>query len=84
LARLSIPVELVCEIGGKHFALERTGIDPFEGYVRLQNDALTNFRPLEPRIFDTLPPTEYIELYMPLKAAERLRGQAISSQRLSS
>lgn len=75
--RHSAAVELVCEIGGKHFALEHTGVEPFEGYVRLQNDALTHFRPLEARISDTLPPTEYIELHMPLKATEGLRGKAL-------
>jgi hypothetical protein len=73
------PVELVCDIGGRAFALEHTGIEPFEGYVRLQNDALTHFRPLEEKIAQDLPATDYVELHMPLKATEGLRGKALVS-----
>lgn len=69
-------VELICEIGGQQFAFEHTGVEPFEGYVRLQNDALTHFRPLEHVISNRLPPTDYIELHIPLKATEGLRGKA--------
>ena len=72
------PVELVCDIGGKQFAFEHTGVEPFEGFLRLQNDALTHFRPLEQRISASLPPTEYLELHMPLKATEGLRGKALA------
>ena len=28
------PVELVCTIGGRLYAIEHTGIEPFEGHVR--------------------------------------------------
>jgi hypothetical protein len=73
------PVELVCDIGGRQFAVEHTGVEPFEGHVRLQNDARTHFRPLEERIAISLPATEYIELHMPLKATEGLRGKALAS-----
>src|ERR1700692_1130674 len=73
------PVELVCDIGGQQFAFEHTGVEPFEGFVRLQNDALTHFRPLEDRLSNSLPSTEYIELHMPLKATEGLRGNALAA-----
>jgi hypothetical protein len=73
------PVELVCDIGNRQFAVEHTGVEPFEGHVRLQNDALTHIRPLEDRIAAGLPTTEYIELHMPLKATEGLRGKALAS-----
>jgi len=73
------PVELVCHIGDRQFALEHTGVEPFEGFMRLQNDAVTHFRPLEHRIAQELPATEYIELHMPLKATEGLRGKALTS-----
>jgi hypothetical protein len=73
------PVELVCDIGGQQFALEHTGVEPFEGYVRLQNDARTHFRPLEDRISDSLPSTEYLELHMPLKATEGMKGKTLAS-----
>ncbi len=73
------PVEMICNIGARLFALEHTGVEPFEGFVRLQNDALTHFRPLENRISACLPSTEYILLRMPLKATEGLRGKALAS-----
>jgi hypothetical protein len=77
--RDAAPVELVCDVGGQQFAFEHTGVEPFEGHVRLQNDALTHFRPLEDRLSERLPSTEYIELHMPLKATEGLRGKALAA-----
>src|SRR5882672_8326211 len=73
------PVEMVCDIGTQRFALEHTGVEPFESFVRLQNDALTHFRPLEARIAESLSPSEYVLLEMPLKATEGLRGKALAN-----
>ncbi len=73
------PVELVCDIGGQQFAFEHTGVEPFEGHLRLQNDALTHFRPLEKCISDSLPSTDYLELHMPLKATEGMKGKTLAS-----
>jgi hypothetical protein len=72
------PVEMVCDIGPQSFAFEHTGVEPFEGFVRLQNDALTHFRPLEVRIAESLSPSDYVLLEMPLKATEGLRGRALA------
>jgi hypothetical protein len=72
------PVEMVCDIGNHQFAFEHTGVEPFEGYVRLQKDALTHFRPLEDRITPSIPQSEYVELHMPLKATEGLRGKELA------
>jgi hypothetical protein len=72
------PVEIVCDIGTQRFALEHTGVENFEGFVRLQNGALTHFRPLEARIAENLPPSEYVLLEMSLKATEGLRGEALA------
>jgi hypothetical protein len=32
------PIELACEIAGRLFALEHTGIEPFAGHMRLEAD----------------------------------------------
>jgi hypothetical protein len=72
------PVEIVCDIGNRQFAFEHTGVEPFEGFVRLQNDALSHFRPLEDRIAPSIPQSEYCELHMPLKATEGLRGKELA------
>lgn len=71
------PVELVCNIGGQQFAVEHTGIEPFEGFMRLQSDALTHFRPLEARVARGIPDEEFVQLDMPLKATEGLRGNKL-------
>jgi hypothetical protein len=73
------PVEIVCDIGNRQFAFEHTGVEPFEGFVRLQNDAITHFRPLEDRLAPAIPNSEYVELHMPLKATEGLRGKALAT-----
>jgi hypothetical protein len=72
------PVEIVCDIGARRFALEHTGVEPFEGFIRLQKDATTHFRPLEDRIAPSIPQSEYVELHMPLKATEGLRGKELA------
>jgi hypothetical protein len=72
------PVEFVCDIGTRRFAFEHTGIEPFEGFMRLQHDAKTHFRPLEALISKTMPSSDYVELDMPLKATEGLRGNALT------
>jgi hypothetical protein len=72
------PVEMVCDIGCQLIALEHTGVEPFEGYMRLQNDALTHFRPLEVLISKSLPQSDYVLLDMPLKATEGLRGKELA------
>lgn len=73
------PVELVCNIGKRQYAIEHTGVEPFDGFMRLQNDALTHFQPLEDRIAQSLLATEYVELHMPLKATEGLRGRNLAA-----
>jgi hypothetical protein len=72
------PVEIVCDVGSQLIALEHTGVEPFEGYMRLQNDARTHFRPLEVLISKSLSPSDYVLLDMPLKATEGLRGKELA------
>lgn len=71
------PVELVCEIGGTLFAIEHTGIEPFAGHMQLEAEAASHFRPIEAMVTGQLPPDEHIELHMPVKATQGLRGASI-------
>jgi len=54
------PVELTCSIGGRLFAFEHTGIEPFERHIAIEakrhfqplRDALKTADPLAPLFFD--------------------------------
>jgi hypothetical protein len=71
------PVELACEIGGRLFAIEHTGIEPFPGHMQLEAEAGVQFRPIESMVAGRLPPNEHFELHMPVKATQGLKGGAL-------
>jgi hypothetical protein len=71
------PIELTCQIGGQLFAIEHTGIEPFAGHLRLEADAEKHFKPIEAMLAGALPATEHIELHIPLKATNGMKGAAI-------
>ena len=71
------PIELSCEIAGKLFAFEHTGIEPFAGHLQLEAEAVTHFKPIELMLAGSLPATEHFELHIPLKATQGLKGVAI-------
>jgi hypothetical protein len=75
--RHAAPIELVCHIGGKLFAIEHTGIEPFAGHMQLEAEAATHFKPIEAMVAGALPATEHFELHIPLKATQGLKGAAI-------
>lgn len=61
------PVELTWRLGAQLFALEHTGIEPFEDYMRLEAEAKRHFDPIKVALKDSLPP-DVIELHVPAKA----------------
>jgi hypothetical protein len=61
------PVELTWKFGDQLFALEHTGIEPFDGHMRLEAEAKRHFDPIREALKDMLP-TEIIELHVPVKA----------------
>jgi hypothetical protein len=67
------PVEVVCRIGERLFAFEHTRIEPFDGHIRLQADALVHFKPVVERLAGILPLTESLHLIVPAKATEELK-----------
>ncbi|HEY3920057.1 MAG TPA: hypothetical protein VGL83_19865 [Stellaceae bacterium] len=60
-------VELVWRLGQKLFALEHTGIEPFEGHMQLEAEAERHFGPISARLANALPP-DVFELQVPAKA----------------
>jgi hypothetical protein len=75
--RHSAPVEVACRIGERLFAFEHTRIEPFDGHIRLQSDALVHFRPVEERLAGVLPETESLHLLVPAKATQGLKRHQI-------
>ncbi len=74
--RHAAPVEIACRIGERLFAFEHTRIEPFDGYIRLQSDAMVLFKPVEESLAGVLPHTESLHLIVPAKATQGLkRGQ---------
>ncbi len=47
------PVELTCMIGAHRFAFEHTGIEPFEGQIKLETQA--HFHPLRDMFSGPIP-----------------------------
>lgn len=61
------PVELTWKLGDQLFALEHTGIEPFDDHMRLEAEAKRHFDPIRDALKGVLP-TEIIELHVPAKA----------------
>jgi hypothetical protein len=66
--RHQFPVELAFTLGNQPFALEHTGIEPFEGHVRMEAQAERLFVPITNALKDAVGREAYFELHMPLNA----------------
>jgi len=67
------PIDLVCTVGDRLYALEHTGIEPFGNQIAMgqHNDSL--FKPVINRLRDLLPPNAVFELHVPVNAATRTK-----------
>src|SRR5260370_42667986 len=61
------PVELTLKLGSQLYALEHTGIEPFDHHLRMEAEAERLFGPISAALKGTLPPDAF-ELQPPLKA----------------
>jgi hypothetical protein len=77
--RHTAPVELVCTISEKLYAIEHTGIEPFDGHMRLQAEAPKQLEPIRLEIEKTLTPDECVQLSLPLKAFEGMKGRELKT-----
>jgi hypothetical protein len=75
-ARHPAPVEFTCSIGGQLFAIEHTGIEPFEQHLKLEAKAKAHFEPIQKRLAEVLPRTEHFVSHVPAKAMLELKGGA--------
>jgi hypothetical protein len=77
------PVELVCTIGDRLYAIEHTGIEPFDGHMRANAEDERLIQPIVAGVLGRLPPEEEFELQIPAGAMEGLRGRVVADvQRL--
>jgi hypothetical protein len=64
------PVEVAFTLGGQLYALEHTGIEPFEGHVRMEAQTEKLFAPITNALKDSLGVDALFELYLPLNALD--------------
>jgi hypothetical protein len=65
------PIELTCSIGGRLFAFEHTAIEPFEGQIKLETQAL--FQPLRDMFSGKIPQGEWYDLHVPVRVTVGLK-----------
>ena len=70
--RHAAPIEVAFELSGTLFAMEHTGVEPFEGHTRLQATVSIGIRPIEAAVEGRLSPTEDFELHVPAGAFDGL------------
>jgi len=70
------PVEMVCTIGGQLYAFEHTGIEPFTGFIQMNNQAGIHFEPIRTALAGILP-LDVLELHIPAKAFQGLDKRAV-------
>jgi hypothetical protein len=73
------PVELVCAIGDQLYAIEHTGIEPFEGHMRGNAENERLIQPIVDGVVRRLPPEEEFELQIPAGAMEGLRARDVAT-----
>jgi hypothetical protein len=71
------PIELTCSIGGRFFAFEHTGIEPFERQIELE--AKAHFQPLREMYLGKIPEGEVYDLHVPAGATLDLKRAQISA-----
>jgi hypothetical protein len=74
---LEVPIEVAFELAGTAFAMEHTGIEPFEGHTQLQATGDAGIRPLSESLLGKLPPTDDFELHVPAGVFSHLGRQRL-------
>jgi hypothetical protein len=71
------PIELTCRIGGRLFAFEHTGIEPFAGHVKFEAEAQRHFDPIRNLLNGRLPSSDVFELHLPVMATQGRRAREL-------
>jgi hypothetical protein len=75
----SLPIEVAFKIGDQRYALEHTGIEPFEGHVEMEAQAAQLYDPIKAALNGALDTTALFELYMPVNAFRKRGTSEIAS-----
>jgi hypothetical protein len=75
--RHAAPIELVCKIGGSHFAFEHTGVEPFSDHIEMGIHHRRFFEPIENQLTNTLSTKDHFQLLVPVNATVGLRPAKI-------
>jgi hypothetical protein len=73
------PVELVCTIGSRLYAVEHTGIEPFEGHMRGSAEVERLIRPIVDGVEGRLPPSDDFELQIGIRAMEEVNSRSVAA-----
>lgn len=71
--RHEAPIEMVCTVGPTLYAFEHTGIEPFEGHLKMRVLLEKHFTAIERRAAGLLPPGDF-NLYFPAGATVNMKG----------
>jgi hypothetical protein len=67
------PVEITFMLGNQLYALEHTGVEPFEGHLRMEAQTEKLFAPITNALKDSVGRDALFELYLPVNALDRRR-----------
>ncbi|PMS28889.1 hypothetical protein C0Z16_20895 [Paraburkholderia rhynchosiae] len=73
-----MPIDLACTIGGRLFAFEHTGIEPFPDQIKMAVHNRRLFGPIEHELASTLQFAESFELHVPVDATVGLKPAQIA------
>jgi hypothetical protein len=76
-------VETTFEIGDQLYAMERTGIEPFDGHMKMEGEAERHFVSIEDALEGNLDTAALFEPYMPVDAfrgRRKTKGRSISKK----
>lgn len=66
------PVEFTFRLGDQLYAIEHTGVEPFDGHVRLQAEAERDFGPIYSGVEGRLPADDLFQLHIPARAMQTI------------
>lgn len=76
--RHSLPIEVAFKIGDQRYAVEHTGIEPFEGHVQMEAQAAQLYDPIKVALNGALDTTALFELHIPVNAFQRRGASEIA------
>ena len=71
------PVDLKCKLGDRLYAIEHTGIEPFENHIEGDVRAGQFFNPVKTALAGQLPLDSDFELHVPIHAASKINRRAV-------